>query len=770
MNYRTGVAPIVGMAFLLTACSGGSDPTAAEAPTAPREPTPEDQLATPRFTTHQPGVLEQIGAHHAYALGLSGQGVRIGIEDTIVDYTQRAEFGSRVKLQEADGAALTYVHPFGDDRFSDVQRCRRAGTCSVWSGNSEGDDEALNRWARDIISEDGWPERDDSAFVLDEHFNAGDPIERLSRWWEVPTPYGPDHQHGTVVASVAAGANFGVAPSATIIPVVTDFSDDQEEVARADAALRFAVSLLPEANRRQFDDLQAAYVEADYAKFDIINRSFGMPIFDPDVVSSTVEAELQWYRRYLPNTLDALLQVDTPDSRKTIIVYAAGNHGEIWSDLGADLPFYISELRGHSLSVVATDPSTGIIADYSNRCGSLPLDWDAATHGRHYCLAAPGTVRGLVPNPATPGQGDHVGGLEGTSFAAPMVSGSLALLKEHFRGTRGNTEIVKRMIDTADRSGQYGDLETYGAGHLDLAAALLPVGSLSAGQSAQPLSRTVLYTPAAFGSVVERIGGIELTAFDNHDFPFWVPLSDLVSTVPEGRSPIPEFAETERTGTPAVGLGTLGQKWAAVESMEGLPLLPKGEWMMGFGPASASLARRPQAGGWGYGFSVDRAGYMDSQTSGAFGAALRSGMVWVSRTIAREIGGGFTVNAGGTLAYSIPQYEANTLFSASASLMSTLAMRIGTPTTGLTVEQPLRAETGTGTFRIENGQIEDGRRLYEEYRIPLRPDAREVRLAFRHEREALGGSVAVEVGHSMQARHAPDHAESGVGVAYRMTW
>ena len=102
--------------------------------------------------------------------------------------------------------------------------------------------------------------------------------------------------------------------------------------------------------------------------------------------------------------------------------------------------------------------------------------------------------------------------------------------------------------------------------------------------------------------------------------------------------------------------------------------------------------------------------------------------------------------------------------------MSAMSIRIGTGSTGLTVEQPLRAESGTGTFRVENGRIENGRRLHNEYRIPLRPDARELRIALRHEREALGGDIAVEAGHSVNAGHVPGESETSVGLAYRITW
>ena len=134
-------------------------------PTGP-ERDPAHHLTTPRFTVHQPRVLEQIGAHHAYARGLTGRGVRIGIQDSIVDYTQTGEFGSRVLLRAADGAVLSYSRLFGDDPDSDIGRCRSAGTCRIYIRNSRGDGEARNRWVREIVNQDGWPATNDSIFVV----------------------------------------------------------------------------------------------------------------------------------------------------------------------------------------------------------------------------------------------------------------------------------------------------------------------------------------------------------------------------------------------------------------------------------------------------------------------------------------------------------------------------------------------------------------------------------------------------------------------------
>ena len=769
--------------LLLTACGGGGSGAISQTPQPPTSPTPPPasdpvpsasdlaaQLRSARFTQHQPDVLEQVGAHHAYARGLTGKGVRIGIDDSIVDYTQSAEFGSRVKLRDADGAVLSYSRPLGDEPRSDVGSCQRTPTCDIWGGDSAGDDEARNRWVRQIVSEDGWPTRDDSVFVVDEYYSEQNRIERLLRWSEVPTPYG-EGSHGTIVASVAAGKNFGVAPEATIIPIARNLTDDQRADGAAGRVLQLVIETFPTADRRRLDDAVARSVRDDYANFDIINRSYGTRVSELAIINSVETA--RWYQAYLPKTLNAIWQTDRPAAEKTIIVYATGNEGVPVPSLGALLPYGFPELRGHSLAVAATDPRTGAIAGYSNRCGPLPPDWNAARHGPHYCLVAPGTVRGLVPNANTPGRGDVRDGITGTSFATPIVAGALALLMEHFRGTRGNTEVVRRMLDTADRSGRYADLATYGAGHLDIEAALSPVGALNAGQSAHALSRTTLRTPAAFGSVAQRAAHIELAAFDEQDFPFWVPLSALVSTRTASRSPIPVFEGPYRTTAPT-GLDIPGLPWQMTFRNTENPWFEDGrQWVASFGPSSIGLEQRPRSRGWGYGFSLDESGYLGTQPSGAFGSNLQSGMLWTSRAFEQGLGDGWKFGATGTLAISLPDYEKNAIFQATPSVLSALSMRIGKQNTGLIVEQPLRAESGTGTFRIENGRIENGQRLYDEYRIPLQAEARELRMTLRHQRQALGGDLAIEVGGVLNASHAshtPAEGETNIGFAYRRSW
>ncbi len=723
------------------------------------------QLSTARFKTHQPMVLEQVGAHHAYARGLSGSGVRIGIEDTIVDYTQRGEFGNRVRTSEADGAVLAYWRPFGDFLAEGYGCSSPNPNCSGFVTEIDADDspDAINEAVRYSVENGGWPRHDDQDFVED---TSRTESYDIFRWWEIPTPYGQIGSHGTAVASVAAGNTVGVAPGATIIGVAKDLAASQIDSDIGILSIQEDVEELSPDERRQFDTEVASEIRENFQKFDIINRSYGYE-WTPGNLVATAE-EYRWMQEFLPRTLSASVQEGVADASKTILVYAAGNDGGTRPAFGGSLPYYVEDLRGHTITVAATDPNTSRIAEYSDPCGPLPSNWNRSRHGHHFCLVAPGTVRALVPNPDRPGRGDIEDGVRGTSFAAPIVSGALALMMEHFRGTQGNTAIVRRMMDTADRTGVYANSEIYGAGHLDLEAALSPVGGLSTGQGTASLGSSRLSTPSAFGAVGDRMGGVEVATFDAQGFPFWIPASDLVSSRGTSGSAIPAF-DDPMGEAPGTGLETLHLAWSEPTTRTNNPL---GEgFTFGFGPGSASVARTADGNQWGWGASFADGSYLGSRASGAFGHDLRSGMVWASRSFDRELGRGVMFHAGVTLAAGRADYESDAMFEATPSLMSAASVRVARRGTSLTLESPMRAESGTGTFRLETGHVEDGVRQRETVRVGLRPDGRELRATLRHDtplpvagRIAVEGSVAHDAGHTAGAR------EGRVGLAWNVTW
>ena len=358
-----------------------------------------DFLTGERIAVFQPHVLEMIGAHHAYARGLTGKGVRIGIEDDIVSY-RLPEFEGRISFE---GANLLYPLFPGDDRYTDARTCDQAEAgeqedlnCGVISYTSDEDSNLFGtlvvRWA---VARAGWPGEEQTWYVRNDAYEDGD----WGRWAIVPhggyglNADGGYSKHGTAVASVAAGRDFGVAPGATIVPIAKDFSfEGQNAQSAAERSALRHINEMPEWDRRIVDAELAETIRGDYAHYDIINRSFGIGVFDPESIAAVLDDETQWWgerlREILPQTWRAYMQTGVHPDDRTVVVYASGNETEEWGGLGADIPYHEPHVRGSQLAVMAVDHD-GYHADYTNFCGPLPPDWDVGRWGRHYCVAAP---------------------------------------------------------------------------------------------------------------------------------------------------------------------------------------------------------------------------------------------------------------------------------------------------------------------------------------------------------------------------------------------
>ena len=210
--------------------------------------------------------------------------------------------------------------------------------------------------------------------------------------------------------------------------------------------------------------------------FPVVNSSHGIDINLEEDLSRLRTAIpirlIEHVRQRDPGLWDLYTQVRQPPERRSIHVRAIGNQrredGTRAWDLHSALTYLYPELWGHTLFVTAIDPETGRIADYANYCHPVPPGWDNRVHGRHYCVAAPGTH--VV---AVPGGGQKVS--EGTSFAAPYVAGILGEMHVRCGGLAG-TELLKLLLDTADRSRPYHDEIKYGAGVVSYERALSACG------------------------------------------------------------------------------------------------------------------------------------------------------------------------------------------------------------------------------------------------------------------------------------------------------
>ena len=356
---------------------------------------------------------------------------------------------------------------------------------------------------------------------------------------------GGTFSHGTAVASLIAarptpgfvdGGFFGVAPGANLkmfaIPLRTG-GGDYHPISLADL--------------RGNDPSRANLFEQVLSSnVDILNLSFGVT----GIIKNYRAADL---RSNFGQTIAVLEQRGRAE--KTILVWAAGNANGATCDYGIPncvgatmlgmqgkidassvevypgLVAQIEALRGHSIAVVSVDRN-GDIAASSNRCG-IAANW---------CLAAPGhhvRVAYFGPNLGVPGIRWFTSNGSGTSFAAPMVAGGLAVMKSLFRDQLSNTELVTRLFATANKDGRYADRAIYGQGMMDLGAATRPVGTptVAGGDMVSDggigLRLTSLRLGGAFGDALgQSLAGQEIAAFDALGAPFWFRLADLTGNTP----------------------------------------------------------------------------------------------------------------------------------------------------------------------------------------------------------------------------------------------
>ena len=303
-------------------------------------------------------------------------------------------------------------------------------------------------------------------------------------------------RHGTAVASVAAGQQdktnatpmHGVAFEADILFVAIQLAEpdpnyDPVDIGNDDGSGN--VSGAPDFTGIDsfFSELFKIYNDYDV---DIVNNSYGYS----GNINDYTEAQVRYA---FPKTIAEMSQIGTPDSEKTIYVWAAGNAGG-YADQGVDysspellpgMAHYIPEIQGHSIAVASVD-ETGQISDFSSRCGVA----------QDYCISAPGgrivvayststSDTGIYP--ADPNDDSYNSCVtdntcyaiySGTSFAAPFVTGGLAVIADHFEGQLGSHEIVNRLFSTANKEGIYADKAVYGQGLMDLDAATNPVGQV----------------------------------------------------------------------------------------------------------------------------------------------------------------------------------------------------------------------------------------------------------------------------------------------------
>ena len=642
--------------------------------------------------------------------------------------------------------------------------------------------------------------------VMDSDFVADHPEldgTRFSATILRQTSDGADFSHGTAVASIIAAKRDG-----------RGFAG----IAWGADVRGFAIPLDDEQVQRSFDWTQAfRTVLASGA--DVVNMSYAasetfVENFTADGLRSSV----------FGSEFEAMAQAGVADP--VLFVRAAGNdHGES-CDLGrprvenctpdssnpsrgryvASSPnadsgavALLEELQGHVVVVVAVDGS-GQITPRSNRCG-IAGPW---------CIAAPGVDIRLAYADDTR---NTLGRGTGTSFAAPMVAGGLALMKQFFRGQATNSDLLERLFATADKSGAYGNVNAYGQGLLDLGAAVSPVGparvaaGASVGDPGPDIHVTGLQAGSSFGDAwSQSFAGREIAAFDALGAPFWFDLSRLAGTVRAmpTRARLRNLLSSEWEEEPETRSSGTDREWAdggkwrfgfreipdgarnsllgVTRNVAALTLETAGGFeattfttadvtRRGPGETGAALTWHPRDGAVGFrlGWLGERATLLGSRASGAFGR-LAANSVVAGFNVGTALRG-WHVEAAAEWGRVSP--EATGGIVQNMSTLNTTAFSIGAHrrlADGLvkvSVSQPPRVERGSTDLSLPVGRTRDGAVLHDTLAAALVPSGRQIDFAVRWYRpRVFGGEFRAE---ATVSRH-PDHVATSPELSLLAGW
>ncbi|MYD30298.1 MAG: S8 family serine peptidase, partial [Nitrospira sp. SB0661_bin_20] len=590
--------------------------------------------------------------------------------------------------------------------------------------------------------------------------------------------------HGTAVASVAAGLRAGaLTSSANGVAWGADIA--MFAISAGSGSGQYSpISLTGLAGQ---DSSWASLINsvrtwrANQQAVDFLNLSVGFN----GIINSYSEQDL---RNNFGTAIAAMAQAGV--SEKTVLIWAAGNaHGDpcdpamvaqcengtvnaVSVEVMPGLAARIAELRGHSLAVVALRSSDASIASFSNRCG-IAAD---------YCLAAPGEQIRLAyygPHEGQDGARGTASG-SGTSYAAPMVSGGLAIMKQLFRDQLSNTALVTRLLDTADNTGVYSNRSVYGRGKMDLKAATSPVGVLEVVPGTQvdgpglDLRTSGMRLGVAFGDGIQRsFAGREFVAFDRLGAPFWFDLGGFATVAPgpstTGR--LQDFLATDSWGTSTQGIDLTGSAFRPGRDTAAVP------WQLGLAARTAGarvshlalnertltlimaprssltasafttegvFGQMPTTGAtlawWPSGFPLGlRAGWLGERQTllggtarGAFGG-LAAGTTFVGIE-AEAVLGGWHMGATAESGTVSPTARGGVINDFSSLTTSAFTLHVSRRVAGagllrFSVSQPLRVEQGHAALMVPVGRTKAGEVVSIPVTAQLAPSGRQLDVA-----------------------------------------
>jgi hypothetical protein len=178
------------------------------------------------------------------------------------------------------------------------------------------------------------------------------------------------------------------------------------------------------------------------------------------------------------------------------------------------------------------------LSSFSNACGVT----------KNYCIAAPGGAKSddsiyAIYSSGQPDSSKNYVGMAGTSQAAPVVTGSIAFIKGAY-SYMSSEEIIDLLLTTANKSASDYSADKYGAGLLDLGAAVTTyvsndgtvstiVGTSTDGRRLN-MSNTHLSVTSVFKEALNKALPETIVVYDKYNRPFGVATSNYITTTHSG--------------------------------------------------------------------------------------------------------------------------------------------------------------------------------------------------------------------------------------------
>jgi subtilase-type serine protease len=465
-----------------------------------------------------------------------------------------------------------------------------------------------------------------------------------------------------------------------------------------------------------------------------------------------------------------------------VVIFAASNdRNAATASLMPALPALVPDLEAGWIAAINGDAvmnGNDVVA--ARRISSACLEAAA------WCLAAEGAWLG-----ATGAADDSYSFAVGTSYAAPMIAGAMALLAEAFPGMSPH-DLRVRLLASADNTftgfnatgtvelvpGYVRDIsEEWGHGFLDVRAALLPIGRTTATMAdgtTHDISEPLAFEGTASGdAVAQSLRAVALVVDDAFDARFSLP-ADMLVARPTSIALGDELRlDWERGRTDCCGTASYHREGETLfvhgDDMSVTLLMPS--------PAAPEDA--------GFALAIERRFGTDDfmiTASASLGeadeallprwrdeavAVIAAGELTVEANLGARFGLGMSAAFGSTIADTGPYMSAMSFDSAEASL-SYRGLFAGTDRFSASVGFPVAITRGRTIIELPV-MTADGSAGRRDVAIDLAPTEREMRVGFDY---VLPVGPSAEL--TLAARYVEDRAnqrgrrEAGMLLGFRM--